>query len=68
MPNPKNDETQDEWIDRCMGDAESKRDFPDAAQRLAFCFSRWRQAKRNRTRKALDEVKSTLRNIEGKGG
>ena len=42
MPDPDCDnETRDEWMERCMADEESRRDFPDEDQRAAFCSSRW---------------------------
>jgi HK97 family phage prohead protease len=41
MPTPLNDETEDEFISRCMADEESNATFPDNEQRLAFCYSVW---------------------------
>lgn len=41
MPEPRQNESKDEWMDRCMGSAEANRDFPEADQRAAFCNSRW---------------------------
>lgn len=41
MPNPRAGETRDDWIDRCMGDAEAVADFPDNSQRYAVCISKW---------------------------
>ena len=41
MPSPLSDETQSEFISRCMQDAESRTTFPDASQRRAFCQSQW---------------------------
>ena len=43
MPEPRKGETKDTYIDRCMGDAEANRDFPNVDQRFAFCNSMWRQ-------------------------
>lgn len=40
-PDPRPDESREEFIERCMGDAEAVRDFPDEEQRFAFCSSRW---------------------------
>lgn len=45
MPKPRDNETKDQFIARCMGDDESRRDFPDQAQRAAFCFSMWKAEK-----------------------
>lgn len=41
MPKPNPDEIRDDFIKRCMGDAESVKDFPDANQRLAVCNVFW---------------------------
>lgn len=39
MPTPREDENRDEFVDRCMSDTESVRDFPDRSQRFAVCQS-----------------------------
>lgn len=41
MPLPQPSETRDEFIDRCMADAEAVSDYPDRAQRFAVCQSFW---------------------------
>jgi hypothetical protein len=41
MPTPFADEGRDEFLGRCMGDAEAVDDFPDEAQRYAVCVSFW---------------------------
>ena len=41
MPKPSAGETRDEFLDRCMSDAEAVADFPDADQRFAVCNSLW---------------------------
>lgn len=45
MPTPRKDETRDEFVDRCMGDAEANRDFPERDQRFAFCNSTFRRSR-----------------------
>ncbi len=42
MPAPRPSESQPEFMSRCMSDAEARRDFPDEAQRAAFCYAQWR--------------------------
>ncbi len=37
LPQRKPDESHDEFIERCMGDAAMVEEFPDAAQRRAIC-------------------------------
>ena len=41
MPTPNAGETQDEFIDRCMSDAEAVGDYPDEEQRFAVCNAFW---------------------------
>lgn len=41
MPLPIAGETRDEFIDRCMSDAEAVDDYPDAEQRFAVCNAFW---------------------------
>ena len=44
MPDPGEKETREEFLDRCMADGEANSDFPDAAQRFAFCSSQWKHS------------------------
>lgn len=41
LPKPREKETQDEFIGRCMSDL--KEEFPDQDQRLAVCFRQWKE-------------------------
>ena len=41
LPKPEDDETKDDFIDRCMGDETMNEDFPDPPQRRAVCESQW---------------------------
>lgn len=41
LPKPKDGESKDEWIERCMGNEAMKSEFPDNDQRLAVCHQRW---------------------------
>lgn len=41
MPHPRKDETKEKFVDRCMGNPEANRSFPNQSQRFAFCQSRW---------------------------
>lgn len=51
MPTPSKDESRKEFLDRCMGDTEALEDFPDSAQRFAFCNSQWED--RNASKSAV---------------
>lgn len=50
MPDPKQNESKNDFIKRCMGDPESVRSYPDQSQRYAVCNSKWMA-------KALKKVK-----------
>lgn len=43
MPKPHRDETESEFVERCMGDEEANESFPEPAQRLAVCHSLFQQ-------------------------
>jgi len=43
MPTPRENETESEFVSRCMGDEESVSDFPDEEQRVAVCYAIWRR-------------------------
>ena len=53
MPTPRKNEKQDKFINRCMSDSEAKRDFPKNKQRLAFCFTTWRNRNKKKSRAQL---------------
>lgn len=44
LPTPREGETQDEFVSRCMGDETMRQDFADQEQRSAVCFRQWREA------------------------
>lgn len=54
---PGKGESQSDFVGRCMHDEKSS--FPDQKQRLAVCFSMWRDSKKSDTEKAktFDESK-----------
>lgn len=43
LPKPTGKETQQEFISRCM--SELKGEFPYKYQRLAVCYTQWREKK-----------------------
>ena len=61
LPTPTTEETQSEFIERCMGDAQAVADFPDEDQRLAVCFDQWRDGKAA----ASNENPTRLRLVSG---
>lgn len=48
MPTPRENETREEFITRCMSDEEAMTDFPEQDQRFAFCQSEWERSVDNR--------------------
>ena len=42
LPVPDSDETQVEFVQRCMQDETATAEFPDRLQRYAVCNSKWR--------------------------
>lgn len=61
MPVPRQNESRDNFIDRCMDSPEANRDFPNGDQRFAFCQSQWER--RNKTSDA--EFTRTVSDREG---
>jgi hydroxymethylpyrimidine pyrophosphatase-like HAD family hydrolase len=45
MPNPRQNEQKEEYLQRCMADSESQNSFPDESQRYAVCESKWEESK-----------------------
>ena len=45
LPKPTSAESRQEFIDRCMADDESLKEFPDREQRFAVCSSQYRKGK-----------------------
>ena len=41
LPTPEQNESFEEFIDRCMDDDEAKEEFPRPNQRLAVCITQW---------------------------
>lgn len=43
IPEPKETESQSEFINRCMSDEKLKEEFPDNIQRLAICYEQYKK-------------------------
>jgi HK97 family phage major capsid protein len=61
MPEPKENEAKEEFIERCMGDSEAVADFPDREQRYAFCNSKWESKNMGNTLKTVSKNDDELR-------
>ncbi len=44
VPKPKGSESEDDFVSRCMGDSHMKTTYTDQDQRLAVCFSTFRES------------------------
>jgi hypothetical protein len=58
LPIPLPDEERNDFISRCMGDDEAKSKFPDAKQRLTYCFSAGKPKK-------TDDAVTTTKSYDG---
>ena len=54
IPKPRKDETQKDFISRCMGDDIMNREYPDGSQRSAICHSQWDN--KNKTEMSDEEI------------
>jgi hypothetical protein len=43
IPSPKEDEDNQKFVGRCMGDETMKKDYPDSKQRVAICLGQTKQ-------------------------
>ena len=55
IPQPTDEETQDDFISRCMSNEVMKREYEDNEQRLAVCFSAWRRRKKEQVEKLTEK-------------
>ena len=42
LPNPKPGEDQKAYMNRCVSDPVMKKEYPNQQQRLAVCYTQWR--------------------------
>jgi hypothetical protein len=45
LPKPKSGETQKDFMTRCMSDSTMNTEYPRKDQRLAVCYTQWRDKK-----------------------
>lgn len=48
MPAPRHGEEQQDFISRCAGSKEMNKKHPDDKQRVAICYSLWREFKKDK--------------------
>lgn len=66
MPKPRKDETQKEFISRCMGDDTMNEDYPENDQRAAVCYTQWRN--RNKSEDNMEKKSIQIQLKEDKPG
>lgn len=65
-PKPHMGESQDDFMDRCMGDAAMMEEFPENDQRMAVCMMNWRDKGRSAMEtKQISSVKQLNEKGEG---
>lgn len=70
IPTPEQNETKDEFIERCMGDETMKEEYPDGDQRLAVCMTQWneRQERGEKVQRPQREIRmAEIRAVEPVG-
>lgn len=43
LPKPNINESQQDFVSRCMSNNTMKSEYPDQDQRLAVCYTQWRE-------------------------
>jgi len=51
---PKKDESEEEFISRCMSNDVMNEEYPDQDMRAAVCYSQWKN--RNKDKSSKDEL------------
>ena len=68
MPKPAAGESRDDFLDRCMSDAEAVADYPDSDQRFAVCVSMWEGEKRMRHEVKHLDLDLEIKQVSDEGG
>lgn len=55
LPKPKSKEKQKEFVSRCAGNPTMNKEYPETAQRVAICYSLYRQAQKKKSAKGSDD-------------
>lgn len=66
MPTPNYNENRNQFLNRCMSDAESMSDFPSNDQRYAFCNSQWDNRNKEKTMPMKTGYSNKSTNLEVK--
>lgn len=58
LPEPKKDETEDDFMDRCLSNENVNKEFPDKNERYGFCITRWERAKESKNSQEEENEKN----------
>jgi len=61
MPKPQTGESRADYLDRCMGSAEMRSEFPDSDQRYAVCISYWEDEEKAEGHKPTEAMATAAR-------
>lgn len=69
LPKPKQGESEDDFISRCMSNKTMKEDYTDNDQRLAVCFSQWKKEKKDKENDSTStynfgDIKYKIKNVD----
>ena len=57
LPKPRKQESEQEFVSRCMGDDMMDKDFKDQKQRAAVCYSQFKTRKTMKGEASWDDVR-----------
>ncbi len=57
LPKPRKQESEQEFVSRCMGDDMMNKDFKDQKQRAAVCYSQFKSRKTIKGEASWDDVR-----------
>lgn len=55
IPKKRKDESDKEFVSRCMGDSTMNKEFPDQKQRAAVCYSKLKTSKKKSAKASWDD-------------
>lgn len=66
LPEPRDDEEEGEFVSRCM-DSDAAKEFKDDKQRLAVCYSQYRDRKKAKGSRHFD-IRADVQFFDIEGG
>lgn len=56
IPTPREKESPDAFMHRCMGDSVMMKEFPEQKQRVAVCMTSWKNSKKKAKSEKKDDA------------